>query len=97
MDNPPKVRASWSVHIRDAIHKSFAPPRSNLPVRRTVRQRPLLANRPAGVEVNRTLKIAAVDVAAGGKTPVHLSAMASLRRHTARFAHASNALHPTLV
>jgi hypothetical protein len=49
------------------------------------------------IDVNRTLKIAAVDVAAGGKTPVHLSAMASLRRRTARFAHASNALNPTLV
>jgi hypothetical protein len=51
----------------------------------------------AGVDVNQTLGIAAVDVAAGGKTPVHLGAMASPRRRTARFAHASNALHPTLV
>jgi hypothetical protein len=40
---------------------------------------------------------AAVDVAAGGKTPVHLGAMASPRRRTPRFAHASNALRPTLV
>jgi hypothetical protein len=32
----------------------------------------------AGLDVNRTLKIAAVDVAAGGTTPVHVSAMASL-------------------
>jgi hypothetical protein len=48
----------------------------------------------AGVDVNQTLGIAAVDVAAGGKTPVHVGAMASPRRRTARFAHASNALHP---
>ena len=31
------------------------------------------------IDVNRTLKIAGVDVAAGGNTLVHLSAMASLR------------------
>jgi hypothetical protein len=49
------------------------------------------------IDVNRTLKIAALDVVAGGKILVHLSAMASLRRSTARFADASNALHPTLV
>jgi hypothetical protein len=53
----------------------------------------MCAKLTAGVDVNQTLGIAAVDVAAGGKTPVHLSAMA----RTARFAHASNALHPTLV
>jgi hypothetical protein len=57
----------------------------------------ICAKLTAGVDVNQTLGIAAVDVAAGGKTPVHLGAMASPRRRTARFAHASNALHPTLV
>jgi hypothetical protein len=57
----------------------------------------ICAKLTAGIDVNQTLGIAAVDVAAGGKTPVHLGAMASPRRRTARFARASNALHPTLV
>jgi hypothetical protein len=43
------------------------------------------------------LRNATVDVAVGGKTPVHLSAMASLRRRTARFAHASIAIHSASV
>jgi hypothetical protein len=57
----------------------------------------VVASGTPAIDVNQTLGIAAVDVAAGGKTPVHLGAMASPRRRTARFAHASNALHPTLV
>src|ERR1700722_678028 len=104
-----RPNASLSLPVSDGKVRSYAHSfRTEYPVERQKRvdltrspspcgMAAICAKQTAGVDVIQTLGIAAVDVAAGGKTSVHLGAMASPRRRTARFAHASNALHPTLV